>query len=172
MRPLLALLLVAPLAASQGPGELLDNGGFGAWALQGGLPCPAMWQCSAPPVPGAVLPWAKYVSAPAAAMLAELGWLEQDAPAEPGLIYALSVWYQHPQAGCMAVVRLLFFDTEGNFLERPTDHVVEQVVEWRELVLAARAPEGTASVTVHLAGGCLHNPPGVFLVDNASLRAG
>lgn len=174
MRALLGLLLLAPaLAASApGPGELLRNGHFDAWALgEAGL-CPVGWRCGAPPSLGAVAPSPRYVSAPLAAAMAELGWLQQEVPAEAGRTYALSLWYQHPQAGhCMAVLRLLFFDAAGDFLERPTDHIMEDVRAWTERTLVATAPERTASVRVHLAGGCLADPPGVFLVDNVGLRA-
>lgn len=170
---LLALLVLAPGAASvDASPELLRNGRFDTWSLGGTGPCPDSWRCSLPPAVGAVAPSVRYVSAPLAVALPELAWVQQDVLGQPGLTYTLRFWYQHPQAGhCMAVLRLLFYDAAGEFLERPTDHIMEDVPAWTERVLTATAPPRTAMVRVHLAGGCLADPPGVFLVDNVSLRA-
>jgi hypothetical protein len=169
---LLAALVPAGGLAAPASGDLLRNGNLDAWALGASGLCPAWWRCSLPPSLGAVAPSPLHVSAPTSAALAEVGWIQQDVSASAGLTYALSLMYQHPQAGtCMAVIRLLFHDAEGNFLERPTDHVMEQVDAWRGLTLPALAPPGTASATVHLASGCLASPPGMFLVDDVRLVA-
>lgn len=174
MRALVPLLLLLPLAApadAAGP-ELLQNGRLSEWAVgESGL-CPAGWKCSVPGLLGAVAPTPKALSAPYAAVMAELGSMQQDQPAQPGRTYRLSVWYQHPQAGhCMAIVRMVFYDAQGEFLDRPTDHIMENVPAWTERVLTAAAPAGTSTVRAYVAGGCFTDPPGIFVVDNLSLRA-